>query len=102
MTIGLGPFVRILKPGVYLHWCPACDRAHQWNISTTDHPQGLRWGWDGDLKQPSVEPALRHQVGDQVCEYVLRAGILRYSTNSTHDMAGEELPLPVFPERHLP
>jgi hypothetical protein len=98
MTVGLGHFIRIQRPGVYLHWCPACGIAHQFNISSTDHPEGKRWGWDGDLRQPTVEPELRHQVGAGVCAYVLRAGTLTYLASSTHALAGQAVPLPIFPD----
>jgi hypothetical protein len=56
MTIGLGPKIRMVKLGIYLYWCPGCNAAHQFNIAASDHPQGLRWGWDGDGHHPTIEP----------------------------------------------
>lgn len=97
MTVGLSAVVRLVRPGVYAHWCPGCDKAHLWNISSTDHPQGKRWGWDGDLKLPSVEPDLAFDG----CNYLLRGGVLYYFQNCKHHLVGQAVPLPVFPERHI-
>lgn len=93
MTTGLGNYVRILKPGVYLTWCPACDKAHQWNISSTDHPDGKRWAWNGNLEKPSIDQPLQFDG----CAYELRDGVIHYRADCAHALAGKDVPLPVFP-----
>jgi hypothetical protein len=93
MTIGLGNYIRIVKPGVYVYWCPGCDKPHQFNISSTDHPAGKRWGWNGNLEAPSVDKPLEFDG----CSHELRGGILHYTADCAHALAGKQAPLPVFP-----
>jgi hypothetical protein len=97
MTIGLSPRLRLVKPGVYIYWCPGCMAAHQFNISSSDHPSGMRWGFDGDLKNPSVEPELMVLNGATVCRHVLRAGKLHFADDCTHALADQVVELPHFP-----
>jgi hypothetical protein len=97
MTIGLGRdghgVLRLVRPGVYLHWCPGCKTGHTFNISSTDHPEGRRWGFDGDLARPSVEPELSFPG----CTYLLRGGLIRYADDCSHALAGKVVPLPDYP-----
>lgn len=101
MTIGLGPHgggvLRMVRPGVYLHWCPACERGHTFNIHDLSR-DGHVLGFDGDFERPSVGEPLRHAGADgSICEYEIKGGKLTYSPDCTHAMAGKEVPLPEYP-----
>jgi Family of unknown function (DUF6527) len=96
MTVGLGRNgggkLRLVRPGVYLFWCPGCRKGHTFNTSSTDHPQGKRWGFNGSLDKPSVDGLLAFDG----CIHELRGGDLHYG-DCTHDLSGQTVPLPEYP-----
>ena len=101
MSIGLGRagVLRMVdgKPGHLLHWCPACACGHVIDIHAVSC-NGHVVGWDGDFERPSIGEPVRHELaGDQVCEYLVRAGVLYYFANCTHAMAGKSVHLPAYP-----
>lgn len=95
--------------GGYGHWCPACEEMHAFAV---DGPQsnGARWTFDGNVDLPTFNPSMNIRWGRQAdprcdvdggaCHYHLHAGVLKYCADSTHAMAGLEVPLPPIP-RHL-
>lgn len=97
MTIGLTSRLRLAHPGTYLHWCPACMRAHALvvgSIACDDRPLG----YDGDWHAPTFTPEVQHvDPNGRVCRYELRGGRLIFSTMCTHDLAGKSFELPFFP-----
>lgn len=88
--------LRFVAPGMFMHWCPACMRAHRLQVGM-DATDGHQLGFDGDVKAPTFEPEVEHREGTRVCRYLLRGGRLIYSPQSTHDLAGKDLELPYFP-----
>jgi hypothetical protein len=89
------------------HWCPACGCPHVFNVESA-REDGAVWAWDGNVNSPTVSPRLRFGCGETIdegvrvreavsCEYVLSAGVISYSPDSTHEMAGREVPLPDWP-----
>lgn len=86
-------------------WCPACDRAHRFEIlgedgSHPDRPRGDHWTWDGNLESPTFSPSLLvHAGGDQPrCHSFLRAGRWEFLTDSTHALAGQTVPMVPLPD----
>lgn len=93
------------------HWCPGCEEMHVLPPS---------WKFDGNLECPTFDPSFRHQgmrcefkdykwTGEWIrdaqgktipvtCHYNLVAGQLRFHANSTHQLAGKVVPLPVLPQ----
>lgn len=78
---------------ILLHWCPACDCAHVFNVEKP-LPNGAVWSWDSNLKAPSFHPSM-HIVG--LCHYWLRNGVLEFCPDSQHALAGQTVPLPDIP-----
>lgn len=90
MTIGLGRdghgVLRLIKPGVYLYFCPRCAVGHTFNISASDHPDGKKWGFDGDTRRPSIDGELVFPG----CRHEIRGGVIHYSDGT--DMAMVDYP----------
>lgn len=103
VTIGLGPRgtgkLRLVRPGVLLHFCPACNCGHTIDVHAQNH-DGKTLGWDGDVEQPTIAERVRHEHDGIVCEYVLQAGVLYYTPNSTHALADESRHLIEYPLNH--
>lgn len=96
---------------MYFHWCPACLELHPL--------PDVGWTFDGNLEQPTFTPSFKHSgkrhvlvdgewsgeyvrdaagnALDDVCHYVLTAGILNFAADCTHAMAGQSVPLPALP-----
>lgn len=100
MTIGLGPHgggkLRLVRPGVILHWCQACERGHTIDVHAQNR-DGRLLGWDGNADCPTIAEAVRHEHDGDVCEYVLRGGVLYYLQSCTHALAGQSRHLIEFP-----
>lgn len=100
MTIGLGPrgtgVLRLVRPGVILHWCPGCECGHTIDVHATNRG-GRVLGWDGCFDRPSIGEPVRHERDGAVCEYVLRAGVLYYLESSSHSLAGQARHLIEYP-----
>ena len=87
--------IKLVSPGVYEHWCPGCKQPHRFNTSSTDHPDKLRWYFNGNYLRPSFTPAMNIQRPDgSRCRYNLHDGWLYYAVESTHALAGHSTPLP--------
>lgn len=78
--------------GRYFHWCPGCK---------TMHPLPDRWQFDGNLEAPTFSPSFLHRGHfndkDGVCHYILTKGVLNFCGDSTHELAGQTVPLPDLP-----
>jgi hypothetical protein len=97
--------------GGFAHWCPGCEEMHKL-------PDG--WAFDGNLEKPTFTPSFKHEgiqrffvdgkwTGDwkrdangstipYICHYILTAGVLNFCGDSTHNLAGKLIPLPLLPE----
>lgn len=75
-----------------MHWCPACEEMH---------PLPDSWSFDGNLESPTFTPSFKHGPtnagSNNICHYVLTAGVLNYCGDCTHAMAGQSIPLPELP-----
>lgn len=96
------------------HYCPGCKEMHRFAV---DQPQrnGAKWSFDGNVEQPTFNPSMNIRIGPfparehhseppeggyLVCHYFLHAGILKYLNDCTHELKGQEVPLPDIPDRH--
>lgn len=78
----------------YMHWCPACDGAHF--ICTEG--AAPNWTFDGNVDAPTFAPSVKITGGangsDHVCHYHIEAGIIRFCSDSTHALAGQNVDMP--------
>jgi len=80
----------------YSHWCPGCEEMHVIYVAA---PARITWSFGGDIQRPSFSPSVRITAHKgSVCHYFLTSGELRYCTDSTHRLAGTNVPLPDLPE----
>lgn len=74
--------------GLIFH-CPGCGYGH--------YLDPKRWTWNGDLVRPTASPSFlvnREREGDDPrCHFFIKDGALRYLTDSTHHLAGQEVPM---------
>lgn len=88
--------------GGHVHWCPACQRIHT-------IPDG--WQFDGDYDQPTFWPSISIKYNgpdaDQPepngamwaahCHYNVAEGQIRFCPDSSHALAGQNVPMPDLP-----
>jgi hypothetical protein len=73
---------------------------------------GARWSFNGDVNKPTFSPSIHIKTGryadpdfddseepdlSKICHYFLQDGELRYCGDSTHALAGKNVPLPELP-----
>ena len=81
--------LRLVKPGILEHWCDGCNAAHRFNVHERNR-DGRVNGWDGDMLRPHMDTTLRFEAGGQVCEYILKAGVVLFMSNCSHALAGQQ------------
>lgn len=109
------------KAGWHLaFWCGACNTHHGVPVrlpgGLADHPAN-GWSWNGDRERPTLTPSLRVQgtvpltdeqadrvlAGEKiepvplVCHFHLTDGVIHYLGDSSHDQAGQRVPLEDLP-----
>jgi hypothetical protein len=76
----------------YWLFCPGCKAAHRINNS---------WDWDGNLETPTFNPSilsiLDRPVPDR-CHSFIRDGVWDFLSDSTHDLAGQQIPMVDLPD----
>lgn len=86
--------------GTLAHWCPACQRMHDFAIVKPFY-NGSRWEWNQDVDKPTMSPSMKvewsRSSGIDRCHYFLEDGKLRYLADSTHDWKGQIVDLPDIP-----
>lgn len=98
--------------GYYEHYCPGCKELHM---------VGPSWHFNGDVDVPTFSPSFkvtgnrvtkdesgkwtggweRDPAGNlipYVCHYFITAGKIAFCSDSTHELAGQTLPLLSLPE----
>lgn len=97
--ITLSNKLRMVKPGVYAHWCPACNLPHQFNEFAEDDPQaqGRKWFFNGNWFAPTFGPDMDIEGPETRCRYFVTKGALEFHADSTHSLAGQVLPMPDWP-----
>ena len=95
--------------GNFGHWCPACLGMHEFAVDQPN-PSGAKWTFDGNILQPTFAPSMNIRIGPysrhvdgamvtDVCHYFLQTGMLIFTADSTHKLAGQIIELPVIPMR---
>lgn len=97
----------------YLHWCPGCKAPHGIYIEQPSPSTGAKWTFNGNLEAPTFNPSILcfttagEWVGDKwvaegprktLCHYFIRAGLIEYCVDSPHELSGQTVPLPNYPE----
>lgn len=89
-------------------WCPGCDESHQVIIAG---PKA--WNFNGDYEKPTFTPSYlinikanpaanpKFRKGKYLtgfcCHSFVTDGKIAYLADSTHALAGQTVPLPVWP-----
>lgn len=75
-------------------WCPGCESLHCVVLDTA-----AAWTWDGDERHPTFSPSILVTGGSQalVCHSFVRAGVWDFLADSTHPLAGQQVPMVPFP-----
>lgn len=92
-------------------WCPGCERIDDeggrhgglHSLPVTPTTKSPVWAFDGNLEAPTLTPSIlsRRTFKDEpefVCHSYLRAGALEFLGDSTHQYAGQTIPLPDLPD----
>ncbi|GJD93385.1 DUF6527 family protein [Methylobacterium iners] len=114
--------LRVAEGGLLMFWCPGCDGAHSVRVG---EGAGPRWGFNGDYDRPTFTPSVLvrsgHHIPEQagkpcwcsynaehperpapftctVCHSFVTDGQIQFLTDSTHALAGQTVPVPVFDE----
>ncbi len=88
-------------------WCPGCEviidgerrgGLHMLAVNTT--VRSPSWSFDGNLEAPTLSPSIltRHGSDGMVCHSFLRAGVFEFLSDSTHQFAGQHVPMPDLPD----
>lgn len=80
--------------------CPGCGGTGLHMLPVNCNAGGKpTWTWDGNLDAPTLSPSILTRWGnDKVCHSYLRAGVFEYLDDSTHQYAGQKVPMPELPE----
>jgi hypothetical protein len=108
MSIILSPKLRDAGGQSYMHWCPGCKSRHMINVGEANS-NGARWSFDGNVQAPSFSPSVHISVGPwddeeghhpkrTECHYFLTGGQLQFLSDCAHELAGQTVELPDFPE----
>lgn len=95
MSKQLGNYLIQLSENILAHWCPACKDLHQVNVGTNG------WRFNENLETPDFKPSIRVRTFEgqevaSVCHYFVDDGVISYCNDSTHEMAGQKVPLPII------
>jgi hypothetical protein len=73
-------------------YCPGCAKRHTINET---------WEFDGNYDAPTFSPSVLTQGSsweNRTCHSFIRGGLIEYLTDCTHELAGQVVPLPKFPD----
>lgn len=82
-------------------FCPGCKNLHSIIVELNADKQKPLWSWDGDLECPTFEPSIKstwNTPEPQVCHSFLRDGIWDFLSDSTHELAGQKVPMVELPD----
>lgn len=100
MSTGLGPHLRLQRLGVLMHWCPACNVPHEIHLKASSHPERQRWDWNDRMDRPTFWPEFEVALaGGGTCRYHITDQRIEFHADSTHALAGQVVPLPIYPAR---
>lgn len=98
---------KVLRSGpgnVLIFRCPGCESSHA--IQHGEGP-GPRWGWNGSVDKPTFTPSVlvRYAANpdadeefkewrtERSCHSFVTDGQIKFLTDSTHELAGQTVPL---------
>lgn len=92
--------------GGYWHYCPGCKNDH---YIATDKPlaNGACWKFSGTIGEPTFTPSVRIYIQKTddypatTCHYNITKGEIQFHADSTHELAGQKVPLPDIPAKHF-
>ena len=83
--------------------CPACDYEHgfrvdaEWWASANSYGPRDVWEFNGDYEKPTFSPSMLANKdghpGAPRCHSFLRDGVWQYLEDSTHELAGQHIPV---------
>lgn len=94
--------------GGYMAWCPGCNEAHFIPTNRERYAGRPCWDFNGSEEAPTfspsllirtgraVDPSFVREEGDppDVCHSFIRDGRWEFCGDSTHELAGQTVPLP--------
>lgn len=90
----------------FFAYCPACQVPHRFIVEYDSQP-GEVFEWDGKMGRPTFSPAVRYERGPVEidgeplkCHAYLREGVWEYQDDCTHELAGQKVDMPGFPENY--
>ena len=79
----------------YIVDCPGCEKSHFFRV--TPKAEDPVWNFDGNVEQPTFIPSLRSMwrdsEGEQCCHFFLKNGVFEFCSDSTHNKAGQHIPI---------
>jgi hypothetical protein len=86
-------------PALHFIYCPACESYHPFRVG--DPKKGF-WEWDGNRISPTIGGSLfTNRDGSAPvpkCHLHVTDGKIIYLPDCSHDLAGQTVDLPDFPE----
>lgn len=75
-------------------FCPGCKCGHQICTGTG------QWTFDGDMEKPTINPSvLCYEIPEAKiprCHSFVRAGVIQFLSDCSHELAGKTVPLEDF------
>ena len=103
----LSSILRSATDNHLIWWCPGCKSPHQIAHGVGAGP---RWDWNGSAEEPTFSPSVlvRYEAADAgkdgappaVCHSFVVAGSMQFLSDCTHDLAGQTVPIPVWPSHN--
>lgn len=111
----LSKVLRALAGGRVAFYCPGCDGPHQVGV---EPPAAVVWGWNRNAERPTFSPSILvrgvRRMSDEeharytatrelpepvpvVCHSFVRDGRIEFLADSTHELAGQTVPIPDWP-----
>ena len=93
-------------PSKYCVFCPACSQIHYIDMSTSE-AEGNKYPpmFNGNMEAPSFDKTIETVVNwpqdrSEVCVALIQNGFWKYLPWSTHEFAGETVPMVDIPENY--
>lgn len=75
-------------------WCPGCRSSHAVPV---EGPKA--WKWNRSVTEPTLSPSVlvrwehSEEREKRVCHLLMREGVLEFLRDSTHELAGQRVPM---------
>jgi hypothetical protein len=120
----LSPVLRRYSDRRVAFWCPGCNSSHPLSVEGANHV----WGFDGNFERPTFSPSVLFRTGHfipehqgdtcwctynekqraegkressfkcGICHSFVRNGRIEFLGDCTHELAGQTVDLPPWPE----